>query len=317
MSDLVRIGVFYDGNFLFHISNYYYYHHANKARISIGGMHSYLRRAVSNETGADESLCQVVEVHYFRGRPMASETNKDSIFKERMFEDVLVREGVITHYLPVSNGNEKGVDIQFVLEAYEAAVLRKLDVIVLVASDGGFVPLVRKLSAAGAKTMLIGCDFTFMDENGSERTTRTSQRLVDEVSYPILLNEVLSDPRELENGIEEMMFVKKRNQGSSFGSHKSVKMELKGGVDGKYLGTVQNVLDGYGFITPLDPASGRKNIFFHFNDVSLEDSDDDVPRIGDRVQFEIGSNEKGPCAKNVILVDIEGEGDDIIDDVNS
>ena len=35
---LTRIGIFYDGNFFFHVSNYYHYHHERRARISIGGL---------------------------------------------------------------------------------------------------------------------------------------------------------------------------------------------------------------------------------------------------------------------------------------
>lgn len=32
---LIRIGIFYDGNFFSVVSNYYNYHHPRKARISI------------------------------------------------------------------------------------------------------------------------------------------------------------------------------------------------------------------------------------------------------------------------------------------
>ncbi len=38
-SKLTRIGIFYDGNFFFHVSNYYQYHHERRSRISIGGLH--------------------------------------------------------------------------------------------------------------------------------------------------------------------------------------------------------------------------------------------------------------------------------------
>ena len=46
--------------------------------------------------------CQIVEAHYFRGRLAALEAAaKDSLLNERLFEDVLMKEGVITHSLPL------------------------------------------------------------------------------------------------------------------------------------------------------------------------------------------------------------------------
>lgn len=52
---------------------------------------------------------------------------------------------------------------------------------------------------------------------------------------------------------------------------------------------------GYGFITPDD---GEKDLFVHHSDIecgggyaSLED--------GQKVVYEIGEGQKGPCAKNV------------------
>jgi CspA family cold shock protein len=54
---------------------------------------------------------------------------------------------------------------------------------------------------------------------------------------------------------------------------------------------------GYGFITPED---GSKDLFVHHSEIqvegyaSLED--------GQKVSFEVGSGQKGPCATNVTSV---------------
>lgn len=288
-NDLVRIVVFYDGDFLFHVSNYYLYHHEKKSRISIGGMHSFIRSQVSTELGVDEKFCQIAASHYFRGRIPAPETNKDAVFKERLFEDVLVREGVITHYLPASQ-NDRSIDVLFALEVYEAATQQNVDVIVLVASDGDLVPLVRKISCAGKPVMLVGCDFEFDDENGSRRVTRTSSKLLEEVSFPVMLNEAIDESEE----VVESLFVPKR-EGTFKHRGKSFSQEVK---PGKFSGTVENVLNGFGFIIP-DPGNSPvlpgQNIFFHFNDV--EDGED--LRTGDKVIFEMGKNDRGVCAKMV------------------
>lgn len=36
---LLRVGVFYDGTYFSHVSNYYLYQHERKARLSIEGCH--------------------------------------------------------------------------------------------------------------------------------------------------------------------------------------------------------------------------------------------------------------------------------------
>ncbi|MGI0118517.1 cold-shock protein [Zooshikella sp. RANM57] len=61
-------------------------------------------------------------------------------------------------------------------------------------------------------------------------------------------------------------------------------------------GTVKffNTTKGFGFITP----SEGKDLFFHKNDIQGP-----TPRDGDKVEFEIGQSQKGPCAINVQVID--------------
>jgi hypothetical protein len=40
---MIRIGVFYDGNYFLHISNYYNYEHERGRRLSISGLHNFAR----------------------------------------------------------------------------------------------------------------------------------------------------------------------------------------------------------------------------------------------------------------------------------
>jgi hypothetical protein len=40
---VVKIGVFYDGNYFLHVSNYYNYFHPKRRRISISGLHNFIK----------------------------------------------------------------------------------------------------------------------------------------------------------------------------------------------------------------------------------------------------------------------------------
>jgi hypothetical protein len=66
-NQLIKIGVFYDGSYFGVVSNYYMHHHEKNARISISGLHKFIRHKVAREEGIDLRYCQVIDAHYFRG----------------------------------------------------------------------------------------------------------------------------------------------------------------------------------------------------------------------------------------------------------
>jgi uncharacterized LabA/DUF88 family protein len=182
LTSLVRIGIFYDGYYFYKVSNYYKYEHPKKARISISGLHDFIRNEAAKICGADFKQCQIVDAHYFKGRSSAREMG-EKVQSERIFEDILMRENIITHYLPLRNGpnntlQEKGIDVWLALEAFEMTIYKHFDIIVLVVCDGDYVPLVRKLNTLGTHVMLISWDFDYYSENGRLETTRTSQALL-------------------------------------------------------------------------------------------------------------------------------------------
>ncbi|MGH7223463.1 MAG: NYN domain-containing protein, partial [Gemmataceae bacterium] len=208
---LTRIGIFYDGNFFFHVSNYYHYHHERRARVSISGLHAFVRQQVADCEKTDPRYCQIVDAHYFRGRLRAADAeDRDLLYKERVFDDVLVREGVTTHYLPLTREGEKGIDVWLALEAYELAIYKRFDVVVLVVCDGDFLPLVRKLNTLGTRVMVLGWDFHFVDPNGNDRETRTAQVLLDEVTYPIMMHPIIEDRARQRDPLLNGLFVPRK-----------------------------------------------------------------------------------------------------------
>lgn len=204
-SKLTRVGVFYDGNYFWHVSSFYAQHHERKSRLSIGGLHRFLKYQIAQMEDSSPELTRIVDAHYFRGRLSAAEAAKakgDVLFYERVFEDVLNSEGVLMHYLPLwsSKGKkkEKGVDVLFALETYERTIHQEFDVVVLVAADGDYLPLVRKLQALGTRVMILGWDLKHETDHKEQITTFTSYDLMEEATYPVMMNELI-DSRTFRN----------------------------------------------------------------------------------------------------------------------
>lgn len=302
---LTRIGVFYDGNYFLHVSNYYAYHHERRGRLSIAGLHDFIRYKIAEEEQKDMHLCQIVDAHYFRGRLSAQEASNEGnrLYYDRLFDDILMMEGVTTHYLPVrttyfGQRQERGIDVWMALEAFELALHKQFDVIVLIASDSDFVPLVRKLHTLGVRVMLFAWDYDFFDEEGRRRSTVTSQALWEEVTYPMAMEKVITEDNDPNFSVSRLFVERKRNVtpltvGDQDEQNEPIEIE-EGEVKRS---TIFSLKDGYGFINyPL-----TNNLFFHFS--FLVDTDFNDLREGDQVEFTLSKNDRGePIARNVKLI---------------
>jgi uncharacterized LabA/DUF88 family protein/cold shock CspA family protein len=299
---LTRIGVFYDGNYFLHVSNFYNYSHERKSRISIDGLHRFIRSQVAQHENTDERLCQIVDAHYFRGRLNASDASKqgNTLYNDRVFDDILSSEGVTTHYLPVRNyggiRHEKGIDVLLALEAFELAMYKEFNVIVLIASDGDYVPLVRKLNSLGTRVMVLSWDFDYTNDYNKQMTTRTSQELLEEVSYPIAMHEIIDNRLKRNDPMVGNLFVPHKEKVPENPVFVSEDDEIYTDI-----GEIFSINKGYGFIKhPRFP----KNLFFHHQSTVGIDFNDLKPN--DLVQFDLGTNDKGDTfAINVQLVEQE------------
>lgn len=293
-----KIGVFYDGNFLLHASNYYNYIHSQRRRLSLNGLHDFISQRVAEEEGIDPKRCRVCEAHYFRGRLNAADAAQrgSQLYHDRVFDDILMSEGVHTHYLPLRNiygrKEERGTDVWLSLEVLEMALLGKIDVAVLVVADTDYVPLLRKLIAMGVRVMLISWEFEYTNDEGTRIVTRTSHELLNLAHYPVLMQEVIECGLKQDNQLIMNLFV--QNPESRQGD---------GGVDSGYDGEdeqstgrrepgarftsqILSLKNGYGFI-----KYPNNNLFFHNLDVIEGEFSEFSP--GDEVEFSIDKNDQG------------------------
>jgi cold shock CspA family protein/uncharacterized LabA/DUF88 family protein len=277
--DILRIGIFYDGYYFYKISNYYKYEHERKARISISGLQDFIRNEVSGLTKLDKRQCQIIDAHYFKGRSSAKELG-EKVQSERVFEDILMRENVVTHYLPLRYGEnnvaqEKGIDVWLALEAYELSIYKHFDFLALVAGDGDYVPLVRKLHTLGTQVILLCWDFSYHNEDGYMVETKTSRQLMEEVFYPVLMHQRMNQHNDeyIDN-----LFVPDRNieknpvfadSPSGNGNEPPSAEQLP-----ELLSVILTInVNGFGFIRDEE----SNNVFFHYSSVTNRDFQDLQP----------------------------------------
>ena len=331
---LVKIGVFYDGGFFARVSNYYKFHDPRKSRISITGLHNFIREAMHEFEGIDKRYYQIIDAHYFRGRFSAYEASRrpNQLYNDRAFDDALMYANVVTHYLPLSQAregrpiySEKGIDVWFALECYELAVTKKYNVVVLITGDRDHLPLLRKLHALGIKVMLIYWEVEF-PEGSEERPIRTSQALINEATYEINLgNEVLnrkSDP------IVESIFLGTDNDDddgsryqqpqaayqnvaesdsyygvgeanfNAFPQRVTTTHQPAPGLDGvRMLGKIHHIdhANGHGYLHGINNV--YDNLIF-FRNARNTEAFNELQKY-DLVEFEVAQNAKGDYATNV------------------
>ena len=302
---VTRIGVFYDGNFLLHASNFYNYIHPQKKRLSISGLHKFFCHRVAEEEGCDVNRCTIVESHYFRGRLNAAEASQrgNQLYNDRVFDDILMGEGIQTHYLHLRNmfgrREERGTDVWLSLEVFERALLDKMDVAVLIVADTDYVPLFRKLTALGVRVMLIGWEFEYDNDDGVKMVTKTSHELLTLATYPVAMHEVIECGLEQDNKLIAELFV---------GGEGRPLSEV--GRQEREVSQVLSIKTGYGFI-----KYPNNNLFFHGLDVIEGDFTDIMP--GDRVEFSIDKNENGQdVAKLVKKLSSDDDAEQIKEDMD-
>ena len=280
-----RIGVFYDGNFLLHASNYYNYIHPVKRRLSLGGLHNFIRHRVAEEEGIEPSKCQIAQAHYFKGRLNAAEVAQrgNQLYNDRVFDDILMSEGIQPHYLPLRNlqgkKEERGIDVWLSLEAYELAMTGRIDTVVLIVSDTDYTPLMRKLTGLGLRIMLLSWEFEYVNDDGVKMVTKTSHELLSLATYPVAMHDVINYGVQQNNPLISEMFV------APDPSRQAREQTFE-------TSEILSLKNGFGFI-----KYPNNNLFFHYQDVVGEFAD---LNVGDPVEFTIEQNQqKQDVAKNV------------------
>jgi len=215
-----RIAVFYDGSFFQRFN--FWCRRTYRQYVDFQGLHDYLAWYIAEKIEGSKNkfpLFRIVEAHYFQGRfsieaamKKGEEEGKPFVYKgkelppiayylakDRIIDQVLMHGNLTTHYYPMNESTdpprEKGIDVWLSLEAYDIAVHKRFDYLVLFGGDEDFVPLIRKVNSLDIATIVIGLDI--------DSKSQTSQRLIKEASYHIFIDQKMTESQKKASSLDK------------------------------------------------------------------------------------------------------------------
>lgn len=212
-----RIAVMIDGSYFNRVSNFYKFEHPVGRRLSLSGLMDFIRIAGADMEDVPRSRCRVVEAHYFRGRytlrdmeDRARSANfvEETLRNDRVFDQILAASNITPHFTRIDTNSEppkeQGIDVWLALEAFDLAVSDRCDVVALVAGDGDFVPLVKKINAIGKRALVAA--WGMKSEGGAE--VRYAGALAGTAAYFLDMADLIDNPDDEEQrALVDQLFV--------------------------------------------------------------------------------------------------------------
>jgi len=192
MSNLCRIGVFYDGSY-FAYAQSHYYAVQRVGWLSFPPFHRLIEQFISRKEQR-YAMHRIVYASWHQGLFPSSQTTEKQFQVERNRHIDLMHAGIEVKYTPMApNGHEKGVDVALAIDAMEKALEGKIDVAVLVSGDGDLVPLARALMKHGVRVGIF-----YFEYESPQRNSTANQRLLRACNYSFDVGSLANHPSTVE-----------------------------------------------------------------------------------------------------------------------
>lgn len=186
---VLRVGFFLDGYTLKKVNEYYLKYHKYHARLDFKALKGWVRDYAMRLLGREG--CPVeVEAHYYHPYVRCVDRS-ETAFGDGLdrFEKQLTLAGIDVHYNSPKDVDKMGPNMQLVEDASLYAYYHKIDVIVLLSTQGQYSTLPERLKKEGVPMLLLGWNFMYEKDN----TTiywRTDPGLRELSSYYVAMEEV-------------------------------------------------------------------------------------------------------------------------------
>jgi len=180
---ICRIGVFYDGSY-FSYARRYFYRERSLGWLGYSPFQTLIEKYMS-QTEQGFSSYKIVYAAWFQGMFASTQATAEQMKFDRNLYHDLMHAGIEPKYFPMSQAHgEKGIDVALAVDALQAGLDDKIDIVVLVTGDADFVPLVRALMKEGKRVLAVYFDFK-SEANGK---SFINERLLNAVNYAIDIN---------------------------------------------------------------------------------------------------------------------------------
>ncbi len=186
---VLRVGFFLDGYTLKKVNEYYSKHHRYHARLDFRALKDWVRDYTTKLFGKDGCIVEI-EAHYYHPYVRFEDTDL-SVIDTGMgrFEKQLMLAGIEMHYnLPEEMG-KMGPNMQLVEDAYLCAFYHKIDVLVLLSTQGQYSSLPERIRKERIPVLLLGWNFMYEKEN-STVYWRTDASLREMCGYYVAMEKV-------------------------------------------------------------------------------------------------------------------------------
>lgn len=173
---VIRVGMFIDGRFFEHTSNYYRRRHPIAHAITPSGFVRFVEHELRQILHEDAEV-SFLEKHFYIGIRRQEKAHLMARLQDSDIEP---------HTFPLSikedrTMKEMGVDVALATDACVAAATNELDVVVLVAGDGDLFPAIKKIRKLGKPVFLVH----LYDPTSEEAPNIVNELLIINADYVI------------------------------------------------------------------------------------------------------------------------------------
>jgi len=186
---ILHVGFFLDGYTLKKVNEYYLKHHRYHARLDFKSLKGWVRDYAMRLFGHDGSLVEM-ESHYYHPYAKLADSGESSYGSGiDRFERQLALAGFEVHYNLPEDVDKAGPNMHLIEDAYLYACYHKIDVLVLLSTQGQYSTLPERLKREGVPTLLLGWNFVY-EKNNSTIYWRTDSCLRELSGYYVAMEQV-------------------------------------------------------------------------------------------------------------------------------
>lgn len=278
----MSVAIFYDGNYLNRVSKYYGLNNIVKYRLNISALHHYILNEATSIANDILSDLYIASSHYYVNRHNATEAinRKSQLHRDRITDDILRGENIESHCAPYSTtspySDDSYISSWLSLDLLDEHQLKDFDLVVIIAADSGYIPLINKLNSKGVESMVVGWDVVM--SVGNIVDIKTDDRLFTAAKHAIVVNLAIDQfPDKLDkllSPIVERNYEQRTEAQISSAIEEGQENEESEEVEISEVVTLRN---NYGFIRFPD-----NNLFFRAQDYN---GNFEELQVGDVVEF--------------------------------